>query len=133
MCILSLGGIQTLNKLNQYMHTFRGGKHDCDFKIELEMMTLHLKGERAVYIVLLINSWIKLYPLKVMPLSVTYVYITHLFHVNLCSIKYTQCLYLSYLETLTLYKCTCTRFSPNVLSTIALYDKVVKLVATAHI
>ena len=55
MCILSSGVIHTLNKLKQYVHTFRMCNYDCDFKIEFELLTLHLKGDSIVYIFLTIE------------------------------------------------------------------------------
>ena len=41
-----------MDKLKQYVHTFRRCNYDCDFKIDFELITLHLKGESALYIVL---------------------------------------------------------------------------------
>ena len=42
--------IHTLNEIKQYVPTLRRFNYNCDLKIEFEMMTLHLKGESAVYI-----------------------------------------------------------------------------------
>ena len=53
MCILFSGVIHKLNKLKYYVHNLRRLNYDCDFKIELELMTLHLQEESAVCIALI--------------------------------------------------------------------------------